>query len=165
MTTYLEGLRISIPAGVISEAPGEQLVQFLARYLQQCTIGSATSSENNSGPNAPTADNIGQIRTDLGVLTNRVTDLESAQNDVTALAERVTELEKQTVYGTVARPTSGNTFVVTLPSSGDWTVAVSSRIGAFDALYSELANDQLTLKWTGSIPAGGAIDVIAVKKS
>lgn len=130
---------------------------FLARYLSQCQIGSAVSSDNNSGPSAPTADNIGQLQTDVSGLTDRVKKLEDDQDDVAAIDKRVKALEDVEFVAKVASGLSGTSETVTLPSEGNWIVTATCVNGALADLYHNIFTNKVVFHWTGAAPTGAAI--------
>lgn len=163
MTSYIQGLRIETPDGITPQA-GESMQAFLARYLSQCQIGSAVSSDNNSGPSAPTADNIGQLQTDVKALTDRVKVLEDDQDDVTALDTRVDALEEVKIVSGVLSGLSGTSDTLTLPSEGNWIVVAACVNGALTDLYHNIFTNKVVFHWTGAIPTGAAIAYHAVKK-
>lgn len=153
---YIEGLRIETPEGFTPLA-GETFTEASLRLLSQCRIGSATSAENDSGPSAPTAENIGQLQNDVAAIDNRVKTLEGQQDTLTDLGERVTTLEKvKDVYGVLSGLT-GTSGTVTLPNTGTWIVQATSINGFLINLWYSITTDTITFHWTAPIPTGAAI--------
>lgn len=163
-TSFIAGLTIRGPEG-FEPLPGESFSETLNRWGDQSSIESATSSENNSGSSAPTAENIGQIQTDLGVLEDKVTALEGDRTEITAVSDRVTALEEHPVIsGSIAA--SGTTVTVNFPSNGAWQIVPAAVGNPLPGLYvSTVLQGSATFVWTDAAPVGTSIHYIAKKSA
>lgn len=158
--TYDAGLRIRPPEPMPVCLAGESPQDYFSRVITQCSLESATSSENNSGDSAPTPFNIGQIQADVA---RNAADIDTLETSVGDLETKVENLEEKVISGSVAFASGATSAAVPFPNSGAWNVVTTPSVAL--AGYYVTVTD---ISWVATFTAAGAagtIQWVAVKAS
>lgn len=157
---YDAGLRIRPPEPMPDCLAGESPQDYFSRVLSQCSLESATSSENNSGDSAPTPFNLGQIQADVA---RNAADIDALETQVGELETSVSNLTGQVISGSVAFAEGATTATVPFPDSGSWNVVTTPSV-ALSGYYVTVSSLSFVATFSAAA-AAGSIQWIAVRAS
>jgi hypothetical protein len=149
--TYDAGLRIRPPEPMPDCLAGESSQDYFSRALTQCSIESATTSENSSGDSAPTPFNLGQIQADVA---RNTADIDTLETQVGDLETSVTALQGVVAAGSATYASGATTVTAVLPSDGGWRVVVTPVNQTLDGLYITVSSSSFTATFTAAGAAG-----------
>lgn len=159
--TYDAGLRIRPPEPMPDCLAGESAQDYFSRVLSQCSLESATTSENNSGDSAPTPFNLGQIQADVA---RNAADIDTLETQVGELETSVTSLQGVVAAGSITYANGATSANGVFPSDGGWRVVVTPVGQALTGVYTTVSTSSFTVTFAAA-GAAGILHWIAYKVS